>query len=86
VSGIFLGVMLGVMLGRLVGVMGGMQAVGMGDMGMVPGLFRLAAFVVLGGFAVMVSRTLVVVGRRLVVLAAGVGFRAHGCVLAFVLS
>ncbi len=81
VCGIFRAVMLGVMLGGLVGVVRGMQAVGIGDMGVVPGFFGLAARVALGGFAVMVSRVLVVVGRRLVVLAAGVGFCAHGRVL-----
>jgi hypothetical protein len=72
-----LAVMLGVLLGGLVGMMRGMQAVGMGDMRVMTGLFMLAAIIVLGRFAVMVGRALVVLGRRLVMLAAMVGLGAH---------
>jgi hypothetical protein len=73
--------MLGVMLGRLVGVMRGVQAMGMRDVGVMAGLFMLAALVVLGRFAMMASRALMVLGGGLVVVAAGVGFGAHGFIL-----
>ena len=69
--------MLGVLLGGLVGMMRGMQAVGMGDMRVMTGLFMLAAIIVLGRFAVMVGRALMVLGRRLVMLAAMVGLGGH---------
>jgi hypothetical protein len=72
-----LAVMLGVLLCRLVGMMRGMQAVGMRHMGVMTGLFMLAALVVLGRFAVMVGRALMMLRRRLVMLAAVVGFRGH---------
>jgi hypothetical protein len=70
--------MLGVMLRGFVSVMGGMQAVGMRDVGVMTGLFMLAALMVSGRFAVMVRRALMVLGGCLVVLAALVGICAHG--------
>jgi hypothetical protein len=76
--------MLGVMLRGFVSVMGGMQAMGMCDVGVVTGLFMLAALIVLGRLAVMVRRALVVLGGGLVVLAALVGFCAHGFILCWV--
>jgi hypothetical protein len=42
-----------------------------------PGLFMLAALVVLGGFAMMVGRALVMLRRRLVMLAAVVRLGGH---------
>jgi hypothetical protein len=56
--GVGLAVMLGVLLGRLVGVMRGMQAMGMRNVGVMTGLFMLAVIIVLGCFAVMVGRAL----------------------------
>jgi hypothetical protein len=77
VLGCVLAVMLGVLLGRLVGMVRGMQAMGMRDMGVMTGLLMLAAIIVLGGFAVMVGRALMLPGRRLVMLAAVVGLGGH---------
>jgi hypothetical protein len=71
------GVMLGVMLCRLLGVMGGMQPVRMRHVGVMTGLLMIAAFIMLGGLAVMVRGVLVMLGRILVMLAARVRLRAH---------
>jgi len=83
-----LAMMLGMLLGGLMGVVRGMQAVGMRDMSVMAGLFVLAALIVLGGLAVMVRRTLMVLGRRFVVLAAMMGLGAHWVhpVVAFVVG
>jgi hypothetical protein len=71
------GVMLGVLLGGFVGVVRGMQAVRMRHMGVMTGPFVLAAVIVLGRLAVMVRRTLMVLGRGFMMLAAVMGLRAH---------
>jgi hypothetical protein len=67
---VLVGVVLGVMLGGLVAVMRGVQAVRVGEVGVMPGLVVIAVLVVLRGFAVMLGGFLVVFGRGLVMRAA----------------
>jgi hypothetical protein len=69
--------MVGVVLRGFMGMMGGMQAVGMRHVGVVPRLLMLAGLVVLGGLAVMMRRILVMLGCSLVVIAAVMRLAAH---------
>ena len=76
-------VVLGVVLGGLVPVMGRMQSVRVCDVRVMPGLFVIAGFIMLGRFTMMVGRALVVIGGGLVMLATLVRLRAHVVVLLF---
>jgi hypothetical protein len=75
-----LAVMFGVQLARLGRVMIGVGRMAGGDVGMMASGFRIAGFVVRGGFAVMLSRFLVVVGSLAVVFVCVMG-RGHGNIL-----
>jgi hypothetical protein len=68
---------------RLVPMMGRMQSMRVGDVGVMPGLLMIAGFIVLGRFAMMMRGALVVIGGGLVVLATLVRLRAHVAVLLF---
>ena len=69
--------MVGVVLRGFMGMMGGMQAMGMRDVGVVPCLLMLTGLVVLGGLTVMMRRILVMLGCSLVVIAAVMRLAAH---------
>jgi hypothetical protein len=58
--------MLNVMLCSFLGMVCSMHAVAVRQMGMVRGLFMMPSLVVLGGFAMMLGRTLMMFGGRLV--------------------
>lgn len=76
--------MFGVVLCSFVAVMRRMQTMRVGNVRVMSGLFVIAAFVMLGCFAMVVGGILVVLGCGVVVFAAFVGLRAHvdlpGCV------
>ena len=63
-TGLLFPVRFDVMFGRLLGVLGGLNRVSMGDVGVVGGCFMVAFGVVLGGFAV-VARSVLVMFRCL---------------------
>jgi hypothetical protein len=67
-------VVVGVVFRGFMGVMGGMQAMGMRDVGVVPCLLMLTGLV---GLTMMMRRILVMLGCCLVVVAAFVCLAAH---------
>jgi hypothetical protein len=71
-----LSVMLGVVAAGFGVMFFGMAGVAVGGVGVMRGLFVIAGFVMLGGFAVMLRRVLVVFGGLVMVLDACVV--AHG--------
>ena len=73
-------VMIGVVLGSFVAVMGGMQSVRVGNVRVMSSLFVLAGLVVLRSFAMVAGRVLVMLGGRMMVVAAFVR-RAHVALL-----
>ena len=73
--------MFGVVLGGLLAVVTRVQAVGMRHVRMMASLFVIARLVMLGSFAVMTRRVIVMLGRGFVVIAAFMRLRAHIAIL-----